>query len=125
MGNRAGKVWGNTELIHANGILEFHRIEFEAGFKCSEHFHRHKINLFFVESGKMLIRVWQDKDQIGLVDETILEAGQYTQVDSGKVHQFEGIEKGVAFELYWAPELKGDDIVRRTIGSEASRQEMK
>ena len=26
----AGKVWGQTELIHANGVLEFHRIEFEA-----------------------------------------------------------------------------------------------
>ena len=23
----AGKVWGTTELIEANGVLEFHRIE--------------------------------------------------------------------------------------------------
>ena len=34
---KAGKIWGNTELVHANGVLEFHRIEFKAGFKCSEH----------------------------------------------------------------------------------------
>ena len=34
MGIKAGKVWGGTELIHANGVLEFHRIEFNAGFKC-------------------------------------------------------------------------------------------
>jgi hypothetical protein len=25
---KAGKIWGQTELIHANGVLEFHRIEF-------------------------------------------------------------------------------------------------
>ena len=119
MSIRAGKIWGNTELIHANGVLEFHRIEFKAGFKCSEHEHRYKWNGFFVESGKMLIRVWQDADQEGLVDETILEAGQFAQVKPGKIHQFEGLEDGVAFELYWAPRLDGDDIVRRTIGSKA------
>ena len=56
--------------VHANGVLEFHRIKFKAGYKCSEHEHKYKWNGFFVESGKMLVRVWQE-DQ-GLVDETIL-----------------------------------------------------
>jgi mannose-6-phosphate isomerase-like protein (cupin superfamily) len=116
MGIRAGKIWGNTELVHANGVLEFHRIEFKAGYKCSEHLHQFKWNGFFVESGKMLIRVWQDADQEGLVDETVLLPGQFTQVKPGKTHQFEGIEDGVAFELYWA-EFAHDDIVRRTVGA--------
>ena len=52
-----------------------------AGYKCSEHAHEFKWNGFFVESGKMIVRVWQD-DQ-GLVDETILEAGDFTQVKPG------------------------------------------
>jgi len=26
---KAGKVWGQTELLEANGVLEFHRIEAE------------------------------------------------------------------------------------------------
>ena len=30
MSNKAGKIWGQTELIHANGVLEFHRIEYKA-----------------------------------------------------------------------------------------------
>ena len=68
---KAGKIWGQTELIHANGVLEFHRIEYKKGYKCSEHEHRYKWNGFFVESGKMIVRVWQDADQKGLVDETI------------------------------------------------------
>ena len=54
MGIKAGKVWGGTELIHANGVLEFHRIEFNGGYKCSEHAHEFKWNGFFVESGKMI-----------------------------------------------------------------------
>ena len=111
---KAGKVWGETELIHANGVLEFHRIKFKAGFKCSEHEHKYKWNGFFVESGKMLVRVWQDDQE--LIDETILNAGDFTQVKPGKVHQFEGLEDGVAFELYWA-EFNHDDIVRRTVGT--------
>jgi len=114
MSNIAGKIWGQTKLIHKNGVLEFHRIDFKAGYKCSEHKHSFKWNGFFVESGKMLVRVWQD-DQ-GLVDETILNAGNFTQVKPGKFHQFEGIEDGVAFELYWA-EFNHDDIQRRTSGS--------
>ena len=28
---KAGKVWGMTELIEANGALEFHRIEMNKG----------------------------------------------------------------------------------------------
>ena len=113
---KAGKSWGNTELVHANGVLEFHRIEYRAGYKCSEHYHKHKWNGFFVESGKMIVRVWQTADQEGLVDETMLGAGDFTQVKPGLVHQFEGVEDGVAFELYWA-EFNHNDIERRTVGT--------
>ena len=116
---KAGKIWGQTELIHANGVLEFHRIEYKAGYKCSEHEHQFKWNGFYVESGKMIVRVWQD-DQDGLVDETILEAGDFTQVKPGKIHQFEGLEDGVAFELYWA-EFNHNDIVRRTVGTKVKK----
>ena len=109
-----GKIWGMTEKIVANSSFEFHRIEFKAGYKCSEHFHRFKWNGFYVESGRMLIRVWQN--DYDLVDETILEPGDYTQVKPGVYHQFEGLLDGVAFELYFA-EFNHDDIVRRTVGS--------
>jgi len=120
---KAGKIWGNTELVHANGVLEFHRIQFRAGYKCSEHYHKHKWNGFFVESGKMIVRVWQTADQEGLVDETVLSAGDFTQVKPGLVHQFEGIEDGVAFELYWA-EFNHNDIERRTVGTSVAKKQV-
>ena len=41
--------------------------------------------------------------------------GDYTKVKPGLYHQFECIESGVAFELYWAT-FNHDDIVRETVG---------
>ena len=63
----------------------------------------------------MLVRVWQQGKQDGLVDETVLNAGDFTQVRPGLLHQFEGIDDGVAFELYWA-EFDHNDIERETQG---------
>ena len=117
---KAGKIWGQTELIHANGVLEFHRIEYKAGYKCSEHEHEFKWNGFFVESGKMIVRVWQN--DYDLVDETLLLPGDFTQVKPGCVHQFEGVKDGVAFELYWA-EFNHNDIKRRSVGRSLSAHE--
>ena len=109
----AGKVWGTTELVERNGVLEFHRIETKAGGVCSVHLHEFKWNGFFVESGKLLIRVWQN--DYDLVDETILGPGEYTKVKPGVKHQFECLEDSIAYELYWA-EFPEKDIVRDSVG---------
>ena len=113
MGTKSGKVWGQTELVEANGVLEFHRIDIAAGGTCSKHKHNNKWNGFFVESGSLLIRVW--KNNYVLIDETTLEAGQYTKVAPGEYHQFEALADTVAFELYWA-EFDNDDIHRESVG---------
>ena len=110
---KAGKIWGQTELIHANGVLEFHRIEYKKNVQCSKHQHEFKWNGFFVESGKMMIKVWQ-KDY-DLIDETILNPGDFMRVKPGVFHQFIGLEDGVAFELYWA-EFDHNDIKRESVG---------
>ncbi len=114
---KAGKIWGQTELIHANGVLEFHRIEYKKNVQCSKHQHEFKWNGFFVESGKMMVRVWQ-KDY-NLVDETILKPGDFMRVKPGVYHQFVGLEDGVAFELYWA-EFDHNDIKRETVGQQVN-----
>ena len=117
---KAGKVWGQTELVEANGALEFHRIEMKAGGVCSKHLHRYKWNGFYVESGQMLVKTWQR--DYNLVDETLLKAGDYHKVKPGLYHQFECIEDGVAFELYWA-EFNHNDIVRESVGYNHKRFE--
>lgn len=110
---KAGKVWGTNEMIESNGALEFHRIEMNKSGVCSKHMHEFKWNGFYVESGAMLLRVWQrDYD---LVDTTVLNAGDYSKVKPGLYHQFECLVDGVAYELYWA-EFNHNDIVRETVG---------
>jgi len=106
-------VWGTTEEIEANGVLEFHRIEMQEGGVCSKHKHEYKWNGFFVEEGIMKIRVWQN--DYNLVDETILGPGQYMKVKPGVYHQFECVQSGIAYELYWA-EFNHNDIIRETVG---------
>ena len=116
---KAGKIWGNTELIESNSTLEFHRLEFLSNVCCSEHYHKTKWNGFFVESGSMLVKVWNDTEpddrRFSIVDNTVLNAGDYYKVAPGKWHQFIGINSGVAFELYWS-QLDPEDIIRRTQG---------
>lgn len=110
---KSGKVWGTTSPIEVNNSLEFHKIEMNAGGICSKHKHDFKWNGFYVESGSLLIRVWQQ--DYDLVDETVLMAGEYTKVKPGLYHQFEVLESGVAYELYWT-ELMHQDIVRENHG---------
>lgn len=117
---KSGKIWGITELVHANHSFEFHRIEIKKGGMCSKHKHKHKWNGFFVESGSLLIRIWKETDSIeaGIsthIDETILTGGEFTMVKPTEYHQFECLEDTIAFELYWA-EFSHDDIVRENHG---------
>ena len=123
-----GKVWGETSEIVANSSLELHRIEVHPDTQCSKHCHRYKWNGFYVESGKMLVRVWQNGDQDGLVDETVLEAGDFTQVKPGKIHQFEGlvIDKGINIQHlkgtldYFAERFYGPGTKSRILAFNAS-----
>ena len=110
---KAGKVWGSTECIEINPFTELHRIVVRAGGYCSKHKHNHKWNGFYVESGALEVRIWQDS--YDLVDNTVLRSGDYTKVTPGLYHQFVALEPTVAFEIYWAqkPEV---DIIRETVG---------
>lgn len=109
-----GKVWGTTEQILANNVLELHKVHIKKGGICSKHKHEHKINGFYVQEGKLLIRVW--KNDYDLTDETIIKTNEFTQVKPGEFHQFEALEDTVAFELYWTATINHNDIVRESVG---------
>ena len=110
---KAGKVWGQTELVFKNSFLEFHRIWVGAGGFCSTHKHDFKWNLFYVTTGKLKIKV--HKNDYELVDETILEPGDWTTVKPGEFHSFEALDDTLAFEIYY-PEPLSEDIKRLTVG---------
>lgn len=112
---REGKVWGETVCIERNPFMSIHRLTIKAGFKCSRHRHHSKTNGFFVESGHLIVRVFQDN---GLIDETHLKAGDYTSVPFKKLHQFESKQDTVLFEFYW-PAMSHNDIDREDTGGPA------
>lgn len=109
---KAGKIWGLTEEIESNPFMSFHRAEVKTGFRCSRHKHEFKWNGFFLESGSMVIRVYQPS---GTEDVTELRAGDYTAVAPGVEHRFESLEDCVLFEIYW-PAVLSEDIVRADEG---------
>lgn len=105
-----GKIWGRTAELFCRNNVELHRLEIAKGGYCSKHRHVGKHNLFFVESGRLIIRVWRTD-----FDETILEPGGVTQVGPQLLHQFEAMEDTVAFEVCWTV-LDPDDIIRESEG---------
>lgn len=116
-GNLQGKVWGKTQLVFLGNNVEVHRIHAKKGFFCSRHKHVGKYNLFFVESGQILIRTTKD----GLDDESILGPGQTCVVKPGDLHQFEALKESWVLEIYYAT-LDPDDIVRESQGGQRIAQ---
>jgi len=109
-----GKIWGCTSTIFNNCNVQINRIVGIKGGHCSKHKHDHKFNLFYIEKGRLSIKVW--KRDYSLVDETILGPQESTVVKPGEYHRFEVLEDDtVAFEIYWT-ELDDGDISREDHG---------
>ena len=113
MNDIQGKVWGFTESVFCKNNVEMHRISTNKGGYCSKHKHDFKYNAFFIESGKLKIKVW--KSEYDLIDETIITDLQMCTVPPGEYHTFEALEDTVAYEIYWV-ELDQKDIIRETVG---------
>ena len=113
---KQGKIWGNTQLLFNKSNVEIHRLIINKGGYCSKHKHKHKYNMFFVESG--IIEVHVEKNDYHLIDTTVLTAGDITIVKPGEYHWFKGLNTGVVYEIYWT-ELDSNDIDRETIGGVA------
>ncbi len=116
MSMRQGKNWGYTTEIFRNAMVSAHHLEVNEGGYCSEHYHEHKYNQFYVISGELEITIWrEDKKGTRLVDKTILKAGQSSAVSPGFWHMFRGLTKCDAIEHYQVL-LNEPDIKRRTVG---------
>jgi mannose-6-phosphate isomerase-like protein (cupin superfamily) len=112
--NKIGKIWGFTSEIFNKNNVEIHRIVINKDTRCSKHKHEHKYNIFFVESGRILIKEW--KNEYSLIDETDLSAGEMCSIKPGSYHEFHGLEDSIVYEIYYV-ELSNEDIVRENTGS--------
>lgn len=111
--NKQGKIWGFTQEIFNKNNVSIHRIVINKNGTCSRHYHDFKHNIFFVESGKILVQEW--KKEYSLIDETILNAGDICSVPPKNYHKFIGLEDSVVYEIYYV-ELQNNDIIRDGIG---------
>jgi quercetin dioxygenase-like cupin family protein len=108
---KSGKIWGETRDLFCKNNVEIHRIEVKKGGYCSKHKHDNKYNAFFIEKGKLKIKVW--KNDYDLIDETILSNQEMSVVKPKEYHIFEALEDTIAYEIYWV-ELSQNDIIRDT-----------
>jgi quercetin dioxygenase-like cupin family protein len=109
-----GKVWGETQPIFNKNNVAIHRISVNKGAMCSKHYHEHKYNMFFIESGQIKVEVWQKDYE--LVDQTILSSGESIEIKYGLYHRFVALEDTIAYEIYYV-NLQDDDIYRIDCGS--------
>lgn len=110
---KAGKCWGLTQEIFRHNNVSIHRIEVKKGGYCSTHKHLYKFNMFYVEQGRLRVKVW--KKDYDLCDETVIGPGEATTAEPEERHMFLALEDTVAFEIYYTENLDSD-IVRENCG---------
>jgi len=71
---------------------------FVKGKKCSWHYHKIKDEVFYVQSGKIIVR-FSDYDNIKTAKEVILGPGDNFHVYTGLRHQMQALEDTELFEF--------------------------
>lgn len=110
---RAGKIWGEDELIFREPLIEMHILTILPRARCSHHEHAHKVNGFYVISGAIDVVV--EKHGYPLTDRTRLNAGDSMVVRPPERHHFVGVELARVIEVCFLDPL-GEDIVREDCG---------
>lgn len=113
--SKQGKIWGFTQEIFNKNNVSINRISIKKNSCCSKHYHEYKTNIFWVESGEILIEEW--KKEYNLIDKTILKKGEYCSISPKTNHRFTGLADSVVYEIYYV-ELIENDIIREDTGTD-------
>ena len=92
------KGWGFEKWIHNSDLYCGKLLYFVKGRKCSWHYHKLKDEVFYVQSGKILVR-YSEQDSLEEATEVVLNVGDNFHVDVGIRHQMEAIEDTELFEF--------------------------
>jgi mannose-6-phosphate isomerase-like protein (cupin superfamily) len=96
--NFVPKGWGFEKWIHNSELYCGKLLYFVKGKKCSWHFHKIKDEVFYVQSGKIIVR-YSDHDDLGNANEVVLGPGDNFHVYTGLRHQMEALEDTELFEF--------------------------
>lgn len=106
------KVWGVVQHVF-DGPVSVSLLRVNAGTYCSTHRHEKRYNHFHVISGKLLIRLYDERLQS--VDKIILKRHERISIPPGTYHRFEVLGDGQIVETYWTKDGSPatlDDIER-------------
>lgn len=96
--NFVPKGWGFEKWIVNNDEYCGKLLYFVKGKKCSWHYHELKDEVFYIQSGKMLVK-YSDSDSIDEASEMLLEKGDNFHVYRGLRHQMIALEDTELFEF--------------------------
>jgi len=96
--NFVPKGWGFEKWIVNNDEYCGKLLYFVKGKKCSWHYHELKDEVFYIQSGKMLVK-YSDSDSIDKANEMLLEKGDNFHVYRGLRHQMIALEDTELFEF--------------------------
>jgi len=92
------KGWGFEKWIVNNEEYCGKLLYFVKGKRCSWHFHKLKDEVFYIQSGKILVK-YGDDDEISTANEVILGKGDNFHVYRGLRHQMIALEDTEVFEF--------------------------
>lgn len=92
------KGWGYEKWIVNKELYCGKLLFFYKGKKCSYHYHKIKDEVFYLQSGKLIVR-YGHTDNIEECETILLEAGMNFHVPVGLNHQMEALEDCELFEF--------------------------
>lgn len=110
------KLWGKTWPVTFTPQVEVWYLDIVKGGYSSKHCHRRKNNEFFVVSGRLLVYVYENKEE-EQHETRLLLGGQKFAVPIDRWHRFEAVTPVQCIETYWPEmELLLTDIERVDVG---------
>ena len=92
------KGWGYEKWIVNKSLYCGKLLFFNSGKKCSWHYHVDKDEVFYLQSGRMIVR-YSDEDDLSTAEEIMLEPGMNFYVYPGLRHQMEALEDSELYEF--------------------------
>ena len=92
------KGWGYEKWIVNKDLYCGKLLFFNAGKKCSWHYHINKDEVFYLQSGRMIVR-YSGSDELSEAEELLLEPGMNFYIYPGLRHQMEAIEDSELYEF--------------------------
>jgi quercetin dioxygenase-like cupin family protein len=92
------KGWGYEKWIVNKPQYCGKLLFFNKGKKCSWHYHKIKDEVFYLQSGKILLK-YSDSEYIESANEVVLNAGDSFHIYTGLKHQMIALEDSELFEF--------------------------